>query len=249
MSITAAPSGMAEGSGAMSFGQRLVGVFLEPRKTFADIARFPDFVAPLVIVLVASIAVAEVMVSKIGMEKIVRYSLEHSSRAAQMTPEQMDQAVAQGAKVGAIIAHAGAVIVPPLFVLILAGIGIIAVNAIFGGKVNFKAAFSIACWADIVSVLAALMAVLMMLFGDTEHFNPQNFTPTNLGFFLPPDASKPLMALATSLDIFSFWLMALLGIGFSEATGGKVKALSVFLVYFGLWVLVVITKMAFATLG
>jgi len=232
-----------------SFPARFLGVFISPGATFADIARKPGFLAPLIVAVVMSVAVTETMLAKIGMEKIVRKSIEQSKSAASMSPEQMDQAVQQGAKIGGIIAHVAGVLGAPIFLLILAGLGLLIVNAIFGGQTNFKTAYSIACFAYLPAILGGLMAIAMILFGDRENFNPENAIPSNAGFFLNPlDTSKALYKFASSIDIFTIWLLILMGIGFSEATGRKVKALSVFLVYFGLWMVWVLGKVGLALL-
>ncbi len=233
-----------------SFPARFAGVFLSPGSTFTDIVRKPDFLAPLIAAVVAAVAVTETMLAKIGMERIVRASIDQSSRASSMSPEKVQQAIEQGARFGAIIAHISGLVGVPMVVLILAGLGLAILNGIFGQQVNFKTALSVVCYANLTSVLGALMAVALILFGDPEHFNPQNFIPSNVGFFLDPhEVSKPLYALAGSIDIFTIWLLVLLGIGFSEATGRRVKALSVFLSYFGLWVIWVLGKMGLAMLG
>jgi hypothetical protein len=96
------------------------------------------------------------------------------------------------------------------------------------------------------------MSILMVLLGDPEYFvsNPQNPTPTHVGFFLNPlDTSKPLLALGGSLEGFSFWYMVLLGVGFSEVSGRRVKSLPIFLIFLGLWMIVVLIKMGLAALG
>jgi hypothetical protein len=215
-------SALEEAPPRKSFAARFVGVFLAPHEAFADVARAPDFVAPLVVFILSIVAVTETMLAKIGMERIVRQSIERSSRASSLTPEQMQQAVEQGARIGSIFAHAAFVwAVIPL--LIYAGIGWAIVNLILGGQVNFKTAFSVTCYAELVSSLGALTTVATILFGDPEHFNPDSPGPGSAGFFLNPlETSKPLMSLASSLDIFLLWFMILLAIGFSEATGRKV---------------------------
>jgi len=233
----------------MSFPARLAGVFVSPRQTFADIARRPDFIAPLILLILAVIAVSEVMLWKIGIERIVRTQVEHSSRASSMTPEQMQQAVEQGARIGSIFAHAGFVFVL-IGTLIVAGVCLAVTNAIFGGKVKFKTAFAITCYASMVTLVSSIIAILLIMFGDVEHFDPQNPGPTNLGFFLnPTDTPKPLMSLAASLDVFTLWFIILLGIGFSEATSRRVKPMPLTLTIFGLWAVWVLAKMGLATLG
>ena len=229
-----------------SFVERFIGVFISPGETFADIARKPDFIAPMILLTVMTIAVTETMLARIGMERIVRASMEQSSRASSMTPEQIDQAISNGAKIGAIIAHVSAFIGVPIFLVIIAALGLLFVNAIFGGQMNFGASLSVASYANMPSVLGGIMAIALIFFGDPEHFNPRSPVPSNLGFFLSPDTSKPLMVLASSLDIFTIWFMILLGIGFSAASGGRVKALSIFLCFFGLRAVLLLAQMGMA---
>src|SRR5947207_8734679 len=232
-----------------SFAARFAGVFFSPGATFADIARKPDFIPPLVAGILASVVVTETMLWKIGMERIVRQQIEHSSRGATMTPEQVQQGVEQGARIGGVIAHAAGALGMPVGMLIVTGIGMLIVSAVFGSPIKFATAFSVACYASLVTLLGSLMAIAMMFFGDPEHFNPQSPVPSNAGFFLGPETSKPLMSLAGSFDIFTFWFMALLAIGFSEATHRKAKSLSLFWCFFGLWMVLVVIKMGFAMLG
>jgi hypothetical protein len=228
---------------AQSFPERLLGVFISPKETFADVARKPGFVAPLITLMIAAVAVTEVMLWKIGAERIVRMSMEQSGQASRMSPEQLDQAVTTAAKITGIAMHVGGVVGVPIYLLILAGLGILIANVIFGAQVKFGTVVSLVCYANLVSLLSSLMALAMMLFGDLEHFNVQNPIPTNPGFFLNvTEVSKPLYAFASSIDIFPIWIMILLGIGLSEGTGRKVKASSIFLVYLGFWALWVLIK-------
>ena len=232
---------------AQSFPERLMGVFISPGETFEDVARKPGFWAPLIVIVLGSVVMIETMIWKIGLERLVRAGIEQSSRASSMSPEQMDQAVSQGAKISAVIMHIAGLLGPPIVLLIIAGVGILIVNVIFGARASFKTIFSLVCYADLVSLLGVLMSVAVMLFGDPDHFPSQNPIPGNVGFFLNPhEVSKPLYALASSVDIFTIWLLILLGVGLSKGTGGKVKPLPIFLAYTGVWILVVLAKVGFA---
>jgi len=235
---------------AQSFPERLMGIFISPVETLADVARKPDFVAPLILGVLGAIAVTETMLWKIGMERIIRTSIEQSGRASSMSPEQMDQAVHQGARIGGILAHLGGIVVPPIALLILAGLGLLIVNLILGGQTKFKTVFSLICYANLVSLLGSLMAVAVILFGDPDHFNAQNPVPANVGFFLNPrEVSKPLYSLASSADIFTIWLLILMAVGLAEGAGRKVKPLSIFLVYAGFWVIWILVKVGLAMIG
>ncbi|MGH9434180.1 MAG: YIP1 family protein, partial [Terriglobia bacterium] len=231
----------------MSTAGRLFGVVFSPGEAFAAIARKPGFVAPLVTLVISSVALTESMLAKIGAAQIVRNSLVTSGRAKNMTPDQIDQAVSQGAKFAAVLMRVIEVVGVPIFLLIVAAIALLIVNAILGGEIKFKTAFSVVAYADIPAVLATVIGIVMIFFGDLSHFDPNNFLPTKLSFFMNPEqVSKPLFAFASSVDIFYFWFMILLGIGLSAATGRKVKPLPIFLGFFTVWVLIAVVKVGFA---
>jgi len=232
---------------ALSFPERLLGVFISPGETFADVARKPGFWAPLIAIVVGALAVIETMLWKIGLERMARMSIEQGGQASRMSPDQIDQAVRLAVRIGGITTHVFGILGPPVILLIIAGLGLLIVNPILGAQAKFKTVFSLVCYADLISLLGSLMAVAMILFGDPEQFNVENPVPSNVGFFLNPhEVSKPLYALASSADIFTIWLLILLGLGLSKGTGGKVKPLPVFLVYTGIWVLLVLAKVGFA---
>src|SRR5579859_7223685 len=44
-----------------SFVERFIGVFISPGETFADIVRKPDFIAPMIVLIVITVAVTETM--------------------------------------------------------------------------------------------------------------------------------------------------------------------------------------------
>ncbi len=237
---------------AKSFLARLVGVFISPGDTFADIGRKPDFILPLVITVVLSIAGTELFLAKIGIEPVMRWAFEHSSRTASMSPEQMQQMITRMGGIQTILAHIMAVLWIPLVTLVVALIGWVTLKSIFGVEMSYKTAFSVAAYAYLVNIIFLVVSAVMVLLGDPEHAisNPQNLGPTSLGFFMNPvDTAKSLLALGSSLEIFTIWYMVLLGVGFSEASRGKVKFMPIFLVFLGLWIVMTLAKMGLATLG
>jgi hypothetical protein len=243
------PTDTAEVQATMSFPARLAGIFVEPKETFADVVRRPDIIWPLAVTVISGVVFTETMLAKVGMERIIRNQLEQGGQAARMSPEQLEQAVSQGAGIAGTIAHVMGVVAAPIYLLIVAGIGLAILNSFFGAQLKFKTVFSVTCYSQLVGILGVLTGLAVILFGDVERFNAQNPMPTNIGFFLNPlETSKPLLALTSSFDIFTVWGLILLGIGLSEAVGRKVKAVSIFLIYFGLWSVWILGKVGLAAL-
>jgi ABC-type multidrug transport system fused ATPase/permease subunit len=237
---------------AQSFPERLLGVFISPAETFADVARKPDFILPLVLLVLIGVVATEVFLHKIGMEPVLRWAFEHSSRTANISPEQAQELLGKMVPYYTWTARVFEILWVPLVVVVGAVIGLVTVNSIFGGRITFKTAFSISSYAYTVNIIHSLIALTMTLFGDPEHLisNPQNPAPTSAGFFMNPlDTSKPLLALGGSLELFTLWNMALLAVGFSVASGRKAKATPVFLIIIGLWTVMVLIKMGLSTLG
>src|ERR1035437_6418645 len=243
---------LPEDQPAKSFLSRLIGVFVSPAETFDDIARWPSFVAPIVTILVASCVLFDTMYWKVGMETMTRLQLERSPFAAKMPPEQMEKAISDSAGHllrTFIITDVFIVVVTIIVFLILAGLGMMIVNAILGGQVKFKTLFSVVSFAELPGLLGVILGLAIILFGGIENLDPQNPMPVNLAFFLNyKEVPKPLFALAGSVDIVVVWVVILLGLGMSRATGGKVKALPITLCFVGAWALWIIGKVGLSAI-
>lgn len=228
---------------------RVGGIFIEPGETFEDIARNPDWITPLILLILFSVAFTETMMTKVGIGRIIMHSLETSGRAASMSPEQLHQAVTAGSAVAGVIVQGIAVLALPVFLLAMSGFGLLILNGFFGQKARFKQVFSVTCYADMPALLSFTMAIAVMFFADPNAFNPKNPAPTNLGYFLnPKTTSHVFMALANSLDFIIVWFLILLAIGLSRVVERKVKTTSIFGIYVGLWVLWILAKVGSAIL-
>src|ERR1039458_5419245 len=189
-----------------SFLTRAVGVFISPGRTFESIVRRPDFLVPLIIAIVGSIALAEAMLGKIGAAAIIRHALEAQGKAAQMTPEQLDSTVHRAATIAAISIRAAGVVFVPVYLLVIAAVGLFIANVLFGASANFKACFCVVCYASLVLQVAVILALVIIFMGDPAQFNAENPIPSTVGFFLNPhETSKALYAIASSFDIFRAW--------------------------------------------
>ena len=233
-----------------SFLSRAIGIFIAPGRTFESIVRRPDFIAPLIVGVVGAVVLIEAMLWKIGAGRIIRQALEANGKAAQMSPEQLDQTIQKVAGFTAISMRVGAIIAVPLSMVIIAAVGLFIANVIFGASTDFKTCFSVVCYANLVLLVGVILGLVIVFMGDPEQFNPENPVPTTVGFFLNPrETSKVLYVIASSFDIFRVWFIVLCSLGLSVATSRKVGTISIFLTYFGIWILMTLARAGIATIA
>jgi hypothetical protein len=232
-----------------SFLSRAIGMFIAPGRTFESIVKRPDFIAPLIVGIVGAVVLIEAMLWRIGAGRIIRQAMEANGKAAQMSPEQLDQMVQRASTITAISMRVGGFLAVPLTVLIIAAVGLFIANVIFGASADFKACFSVVAYANLVLQVAVILGLVIIFMGDPEQFNPENPVPTTVGFFLNPhEVSKVLYVIASSFDVFRVWFIVLCSIGLSAATGKKVGTIPIFLTYFGIWILLVLGKAGIAAI-
>jgi len=235
---------------AGSFLSRALGVFISPGSAFEDIARKPGFLGPVIAIVIAAVTLFDTMYTKIGMETMTRLTLERSPFTSRMPPEQVEKAIHDSAghlTRQLVITDVSIIIVTFVFLLIVSGVGLMIVNAILGGQAKFKTLFAVASYAQLPALLGYILGLAVILFGGTDNLDPQNPVPMNLAFFLNyKEVAKPLFALAGSVDIVVVWMVILIGIGMSKATGGKVKPLPITLCFVGALAIWIIGKVGLA---
>jgi len=237
---------------AGSFLSRALGDFISPGSAFEDIARKPGFLGPVIAIVIAAVTLFDTMYTKIGMETMTRLTLERSPFTSRMPPEQVEKAIHDSAghlTRQLVITDVSIIIVTFVFLLIVSGVGLMIVNAILGGQAKFKTLFAVASYAQLPALLGYILGLAVILFGGTDNLDPQNPVPMNLAFFLNyKEVAKPLFALAGSVDIVVVWMVILIGIGMSKATGGKVKPLPITLCFVGAWAIWIIGKVGLAAI-
>jgi hypothetical protein len=234
-----APQPQAEAP--LSEVSRLVGVFVDPKRTLADVLLRPRWYVPVILLTLCSLAVVVTYSQHVGWDHIVRQSMEQSSRTQNMTPEQREQAVAMGVKFGSVIGYIQGFLGPTIGVLIVAGVLMFIANGMLAAQLRYAQMLGIVAYSFLPGVLSAILIVAVMFMKSPEDFDIRNPLAFNPGAFLNPDSTpKWLISLASSFDLFSFWSIALLAIGISCA-GRKItfsKALGAVLIPWALWVVI-----------
>ncbi|HEY7574611.1 MAG TPA: Yip1 family protein [Thermoanaerobaculia bacterium] len=234
-----APSG-APTPGDSALG-RIPGVFFSPVRTFEAIARRPTWIAPVVLWLLASLAITSIVVPRLDLEKMTRERFEKSGQT--IPPERLEEMVAQQKKFAPIFGYLWAAVsavgIPLLVAVIVWG----AFRA-FGWDSTYKQTLGVTAHAFLPGVLGALL--LMPLVARVERVDPSaigDILRSNLGFLVERD-SKALHALLGSIDIFTFWTIALMTVGMASAA--KIRRGPAAAVIVTLWLLYVLGKAGLA---
>lgn len=214
----------------LSEPQRLINVFIAPRKTFEDLKRNPSWWVPWVIAAVFGIISAFLIGQKIDLERLAQHRAEQSKfaqqRLEQLTPAQREQAMrAQGSILKVTL------YIRPIFGLlgglIMAAVLMAVYNFALGAEVPFQRAMAIVFYASLpLLVKVVLLWLNLFVSSDPSGIDPDiNPIATNPAFFMDPLANKFLYYLASGVDVIAIWVTVLLGIGFATASSNRKPSL------------------------
>ena len=194
--------------------ERIVGIFLSPVETLRDIARRPDVLVPLILVIVVSLGATAVAMQHIDFGADIRASFEESGR--KMTAEQTARAMKWGVAIGKTAAWASPILAPAFWAL-YAGIVLVAFR-LFGADMTFRQSFAVKIYSVLPGLLRGIITTIVV---STRGIVPARSMATivrsNPGFLFDLKTQPVLFALATQFDIFSLWALVLSIIGYAFA--------------------------------
>jgi len=218
--------------------QRIIGVLFSPDVTMASIARRPDFVLPLVLLLITALAAGVIMAPRVDFGAAARESMEQNKNVSQA---QIDNAVKISNSIGKIFTYLAPVL-SLIGLLVIAGVLLLAFR-LFGGEGDFKQAFAVTCYSSVPSIIKTVITLIIILAKGSIIPAQQLATlvRTNLGFLVDMKTNPMGFALLSSFDIFSVWFLALMIIGFAYLSRlSKVKSAVIII---SLWLVVLLLKL------
>lgn len=194
--------------------QRIIGVLFSPDATFASIARRPDWVVPLVILLVVGLLGGIAIAQRVDFNVVARDAMETNPQTAKLAPDRVDKMVHFTAATMKVSAYASPAIMA-VVLIIVSGVLLIGCR-LFGGEGDFKQAFSATTYAWYPRVIKGILAAIVLLSKKgISIWDLQNPVRSNLGFLFDPKTKPVQFALGSSLDLFSIWSVVLLVIAFA----------------------------------
>jgi len=241
---TVAPAPEAQPS--LSATGRVFGVFFSPKPTFEDIVRKPSWAAPVILLTLLSVVVCIALNQRMNWQDYIAQQVEKSPRAAQMSAEQKAQQASVGAKYAPVVTYVFGVPAPFVFILILSLVMWGAYSLLGGISTNFSTSLSIVAHSSLVSGVSSILFLLILYLKPAGTFDLENPVAANAAAFLPEDSEKWLVTLCKQFDIFTFWILILIGIGFAAINSRKMKAGKGISIAFGLWLAYVVVRTGIA---
>jgi hypothetical protein len=243
--MTATPAPEAPGQSISAFG-RIVGVFFSPKATFEDIVRKPTWLLPVALMTVLSIIVSIGLNQRVNWRDFMSQQIEKSPRASQLSAEQKQQQIEAGAKVTPIFVYVVGALGPIIIVLLVGLVMWGAYSLLGGASTTFGTAMGITSHAFLTGLVSSPLLLLILYLKPYGTVDVDNPVSTNLAVLLPDEAAKWLVALCKSIDLFTFWTLILLAIGFAAVNPKKLKGAKPYTIAFTVWAVYVVVRVGSA---
>lgn len=232
----------------LSQGARIINTFIAPSKTFTDLRRSAAWWAPFLLMAIVSTIFVYIGGQKIGFRKIMENQMQAQPKAQarleQLPADQRERQLDAGAKFTAVISYCFPVITLIMWLVIATAL-FATFKVAAGADVSFGVSLGIVVYAALPLMLKTLLATLSVLAGiNPDSFSFQNPVATNPGYFMSPADGVFLYSVASAVDIFMIWTLALTAIGFTCVS--KVKRGTAFAIVFGWWAVLTV---GFSALG
>ncbi len=234
---------------SLSQMERVIDAYIAPSKTFTDIFRSRSWWLPFLLIVLAGYLLTATVQTKVGWQQLVENEIHANPKLSdQMGALPADQLATRERIMQ--YSFRGGFYAGPLFNLAFVAFAALilwpTINFGFGGSATYGRVFCVGMYAALPGILSAVLAAVMLWAGRS----PETFTTTSLlgsnpGYYInTPGALKTLL---TSLDVFTLWTLALLGMGLSIVA--RTKRSAGYLAVFGWFIVIVLFRTALAAVN
>jgi hypothetical protein len=203
-------------------------------------------VLPLLLLVVVGIAVTTVITERVGwrtvIDREIASNLKAQKRMEQLPPEKRDEVLDTQAKFTPYVVYAINVLFPFIVAVAAGAIFLAAFNLGVGAKITLQTSMAVFAYAWVPASIAGLLGILVLFLRDPATVDVKNLVASNPGALMSDDSPKWLVTLLTSLDLFSFWTLILLAIGYRAADPKKISFGMALGAVVGVWLVFVIIR-------
>lgn len=226
--------------------QRFAGVLFAPAETFQEIARRPDVLWPLLVVVLFGYLTTAVIVPHIDMSSIYAQQAEamkkRNANLDQEDLERIQRFTAASTKIASFV-------MPALMIAWYALVAAVLQFAfrLMGGQGTYKQAMSatIYSWTPLL-ILSVITSVVVLARGTFDPMTAQTLVKSNLAFLVDLKEQPALFSLLAALDVFAIWTIVLLVFGFAALSKLSWKMSAGIIV--SLWLALVLVRTGWASL-
>ena len=205
-----------EGAAPMSFFDRITKVFYAPAELFQNLRSHPRWIGAVAVIAILNGIYAFAFVSRITPERITNYSIDKLAESGFVPEKSIDEVREQTLEANSNPVARGAAFVSgfvgtSFLVAFLAAIFLV-VGLVFGGKINYWQALSVAAYAMVpITVIQRAASLLILYLKSPDEIHPilgqGSLLQDNLNFLVSAADSPVLYTLLTYFSLLGiYWL-------------------------------------------
>jgi hypothetical protein len=201
------------------FAQDVVDLYVAPDDAFKSLISKRVWWLGVLLFMALNLAFTGYWQQKVDARGFMEAQIEESGRADQIPPERREAVVDQQLKFFNVFVWLGPLVFTPLFVFASAAVYLFIFRFFYAGELDYLTAVCVCSFAYLAVGLiqSPLILLTIVLKGDWT-INPQEALLAGpAAFFDKGELAKPIFGLLASIDLFSFWTLFLLAVGFGVA--------------------------------
>ena len=200
---------------------RLFKVLFSPGEVFEAAKKAPKVLLPIVILTLVVTGTMGYYAYQMNAPVVLEKQLELSGKTDQLSGEMKDKIISTQSKIIKYSTPVSTLFGTPIM-LLLVGLYFFVIAKLMGSDSSYAQNLAVSVYASAPAIVAMVVAMAIMLTGDSSTTMFQDLIPSNLGYFFPMEqVGRKFYLLLKSVDFFAIWKYILMIIGFRVITGTK----------------------------
>ena len=234
----------------LSLGETLTGIFFDPSRVFDSLRVKPRFLAAGLICVIAFLAFNVIYIQKVGYEQLVTAEMEMNPRAADMSQEDRDRALAIQTNPFVKAIRYGAPLINFVFVFALGAVFYMLGAMLMTRPMTYPQALSVWTYSSYPPLLLAMLVNIVLVFinpptDDANIVRGQGgLVHANLSILVDANARPVLATVLAGLDVFALYGLFLAALGMQRVA--RLSSASAWTIVLALWLVGLVIRIALA---